>query len=333
MQRFKLSERQAEDILEMRLRQLARLDGIKVEQELAGKREEQAKLQELLDNPAALKRTIVREIEADAKQFGDERRTLIQVAERAVVETRVVDEPVTVVVSQKGWLRARQGHGHDASQFTFKQGDHLYGVFECRTTDTLIALGDNGRAYSVPIASLPSARGDGQPVTTMIDLASGTRIVHTIAAAADSRWLFATRKGFGFIAKLGDMASRQRGGKQFVTLEEGDALLHPVPVFAGAQRLALLSAKGKFLLFGLDEVKTLAAGGRGTTLMGLDPSDHLEQVVPIGALGLRATGMYRNKTVEDILAGAALEPYLGKRARKGRALVVRPKSPLLSPVL
>jgi topoisomerase-4 subunit A len=333
MQRFKLSERQAEDILEMRLRQLARLDGIKVEQELATKREEQTKLQELLDNPTSLKRTIVREIESDAKQYGDERRTLIKVAERAVVETRVVDEPVTVIVSQKGWLRARQGHGHDAAQFTFKQGDGLYGAFECRTTDTLIALGDNGRAYSVQIAALPSARGDGQPVTTMVDLAPGTRIVHTIAAAADSRWLFATRAGYGFIAKLGDMASRQRAGKQFVTLEDGDALLNPVPVFAGAQRLALLSAKGKFLLFGLDEVKTLAAGGRGTILMGLDGNDKLEQAVPIGVKGLRATGPYRNKSVEDILAGTALDPYVGKRARKGRQLDVRPKQPLLSPVL
>jgi topoisomerase-4 subunit A len=333
MARFKLSERQAEDILEMRLRQLARLDGIKVEQELASKREEQGKLQELLDNPASLKRLIVREIESDAKQYGDERRTLIQAAERAVMETRVVDEPVTVIVSQKGWLRARQGHGHDATQFGFKQGDDLYGAFECRTTDTLIALGDNGRAYTVAVASLPSARGDGQPVTTMVDLASGTRIVHMIAAAPDTRWLFTTQGGYGFIAKLSDMTSRQRGGKQFLTLEDGDALLRPVPVFPGAQQLALLSAKGKFLLFGLDEVKVLGGGGRGTILMGLDGNDHLSQVVPIGAAGLRATGTYRNKQVEDILVGADLAAYVGKRARKGRQLDVRPKQPVLSPVL
>lgn len=333
MQRFKLSERQAEDILEMRLRQLARLDGIKVEQELADRRGEQTRLQELLDNPPSLKRTIVREIEADAKQYGDDRRTLIKTAERAVVETRIVDEPVTVIVSQKGWLRARQGHGHDASQFGFKQGDDMYGAFECRTTDMLIAFGDNGRAYSVSVAGLPPARGDGQPVTTMIDLETGTRIVHMIAAAPDSRWLLATQGGFGFIAKLGDMSSRQRGGKQFATLEDGDALLRPVPVFEGALRLALLSAKGKFLLFGLDEVKTLSAGGRGTILMGLDANDKLAQTVPVGMHGLRAAGMYRNKLTEDVLAGAALEPYLGKRARKGRQLDVRPKQPVLSPVL
>ena len=332
MKRFDLTERQAEDILEMRLRQLARLDGIKVEQELADKRAELLKLQDLLDNPSSLKRQLIKEIEADAKQYGDDRRTLIETAERAVLETRVVDEPVTVVVSQKGWLRARQGHGHDASQFTFKQGDDLYGAFECRTTDTLIALGDNGRAYTVAVSALPSARGDGQPVTTMIDLEAGTRVTHMLAAAPDSRWLLATRGGFGFAAKLSDMTSRQRGGKQFVSLETGDELLRPVPLFEGAQQVALLSAKGKFLVFGLDEVKALSGGGRGTILMGLDDKDGVQQVVPIGRKGLRAAGIYRNKPTEDILAGPALEPYVGKRARKGRQLDVRPKQPVLSPV-
>ncbi|OZI24351.1 DNA topoisomerase IV subunit A [Bordetella genomosp. 7] len=333
MERFRLSERQAEDILEMRLRQLARLEGFKIEQELAGKREEQGRLQELLDNPAALKRLLVKEIEADAKQYGDDRRTLIETAERAVLETKVLDEPVTVIVSQKGWLRARQGHGHDASQFSFKQGDSMYGAFECRTTDTLIAIGDNGRVYSVPVAGLPSARGDGQPVTSMIDLGPGTRIVHSVVASADTRWLLATQRGFGFAVRHGDMMSRQRAGKQFITLEQGDALLRPVPLFEGARQLALLSAKGKCLVFGLDEVKVLSGGGRGTVLMGLDAADKLAQTVPVGAGGLRAAGIYRNKPTEDILAGAALEPYVGKRARKGRMLDVRPKQPVLSPVL
>lgn len=331
--RFNLSDRQAEDILEMRLRQLARLEGIKIEQELAARRDEQIKLQELLDNPSSLKRTIVREIEADAKAFGDERRTLIETAERAVLETKVIDEPVTVVVSQKGWLRARQGHGHDASQFTFKQGDDMYGAFECRTTDTLIAIGDNGRAYSVPVSALPSARGDGQPVTTMIDLEPHRRIVHMLVAGTESRWLLSTQKGFGFVAKLGDMMSRQRAGKQFVSLEEGDVLLRPVPVFEGADRLALLSAKGKFLLVELAEIKVMTGGGKGTTLMGLDGNDTLSQVVPVGPKGLRVVGIYRNKEVEDILGNKELIIYMGKRARKGRQLDVRPKSPLLSPVL
>jgi len=337
MQRFKLSERQAEDILEMRLRQLARLEGIKIEQELASQREEQIKLTDLRDNPASLKRLMVREIDADAKLYGDDRRTLIEVAERAVLETRVVDEPVTVVVSEKGWLRARQGHGHDVTQFTFKQGDGLYGAFECRTTDTLIAISDGGRVYTVPVSALPSARGDGQPVTSMVELEPGRRIIHMLASAPTANWLLATEGGMGFITSTADMTSRQRAGKQFITLTRADAkddvLLRPSPVFAGAVHVALLSAKRKILVVDLAEVKVLTGGGRGTVLMQLDPADTLAQVVPVSKLGLRATGIYRTKPSEDILAGAHLAVYIGKRARKGRLLEVRPKDPLLSPVL
>lgn len=333
MKRFKLTERQADDILDMRLRQLARLEGIKIEQELSEKRAEQEKLKELIDQPSALKRLIVKEIEADAKQYGDDRRTLIKVAERAVMEVRVLDEPVTVIVSQKGWLRARQGHGHDASQFNFKASDDCYGVFECRSTDTLIALGSNGRVYSVAVSGLPSARGDGAPVTSMIDLAPGSQIEHMLAASAESRFLFSTEQGFGFIAKISDMVSRQRAGKQFITLEDKDALIRPVPVFEGTINLALMSTRQRLLVIPLDEVKTLASGGRGTILMGIDSPDKLAQCVPLSKAGMRVVGLYRNKQVEDIVSGARLAEYLSKRARKGKLLDIRSKNPVLSPVL
>ena len=333
MKRFKLTERQADDILDMRLRQLARLEGIKIEQELSERRAEQEKLKELIDQPSALKRLIVKEIEADAKQYGDDRRTLIKVAERAVMEVRVLDEPVTVIVSQKGWLRARQGHGHDASQFNFKASDDCYGVFECRSTDTLIALGSNGRVYSVAVSGLPSARGDGAPVTSMIDLAPGSQIEHMLAASAESRFLFSTEQGFGFIAKISDMVSRQRAGKQFITLEDKDALIRPVPVFEGTINLALMSTRQRLLVIPLDEVKTLASGGRGTILMGIDSPDKLAQCVPLSKAGMRVVGLYRNKQVEDIVSGARLAEYLSKRARKGKLLDIRSKNPVLSPVL
>ncbi|RYF65538.1 MAG: DNA topoisomerase IV subunit A, partial [Comamonadaceae bacterium] len=185
MARFNLSERQAEDILEIRLRQLARLEAIKIEQELKELRVEQGKLEEILGSPAALRRLMVKEIEADTKQFGDARRTLIQAEKKAVAEVKVVDEPVTVVVSQKGWVRARQGHGHDAASFAFKAGDGLYGTFECRTVDTLLAFGSNGRVYSIAVALLPGARGDGQPLTTFIELDAGTQLVHYFAGAGN----------------------------------------------------------------------------------------------------------------------------------------------------
>src|SRR5690606_22558079 len=116
-----------------------------------------------------------------------------------------------------------------------------------------------------------------------------------IAAAADTQWLITTGRGYGFAVRLGDMASRQRAGKQFVTLEPGDTLLRPVPLFPQASHLALLSAKGRILVFPLGEVKTLSGGGRGTVLMGVDAPDTLAQAVPIGPGGLRVTGVYRNR--------------------------------------
>src|SRR5574343_1017610 len=127
---------------------------------------------------------MVKEIEADAKLFADARRTLIQAEKKSVAEVKVVDEPVTVVVSQKGWVRSRQGHGHEPSSFAFKAGDGLYGTFECRTVDALLVFGSNGRVYSVAVASLPGARGDGQPVTTLIELESGTQLAHYFAGPA-----------------------------------------------------------------------------------------------------------------------------------------------------
>ena len=167
---FALSERQADDILEIRLRQLARLEAIKIEQELKELRTEQGKLEDILGSESTMRRLICKEIEADAKQFADARRTLIQEEKKVVAEVKVVDEPTTVIISDKGWVRTRQGHGVDSGTLSFKAGDSLHGTFECRTVDQLLAFGSNGRIYSVPVAQLPGGRGDGQPVTTLIEL-------------------------------------------------------------------------------------------------------------------------------------------------------------------
>lgn len=331
MERFRLTERQADDILEMRLRQLARLEGIRIEQELAQKREEQLALQELLDDPAAFKRLMIREIEADAKQYGDDRRTLIETAERAVLETVVVDEPVTVVVSQKGWLRTRQGHGHDASQFGFKTGDALYDAIECRSTQELMALSNTGRSYSIAVASLPSARGDGQPVTAMISLEPGSRIVHMLAGEPDRRVLLGVASGYGFLARIGDLSTRQHAGKQFITLDKGDKLLKPLLLRPDDTAVALLSRKGKFLVVALDELKTLSSGGRGTILMGLDEGDGIEQWAGVGGSGVVLRGVYRARDTELVLTPDELALYAGRRARKGRLLDVKIKQPSLWP--
>ncbi|MES2024111.1 MAG: DNA topoisomerase IV subunit A [Pseudomonadota bacterium] len=331
MDAFKLSERQADDILEIRLRQLARLETIKIQQELAELRSEKSTLQDLLDNPSSMKRLVIKEIEADEKQFGDARRTLIEVAEKATVETKVIDEPVTVVISQKGWVRARTAHGHDAAQFTFKAGDALYDTFECRTVDTLLVFGSNGRIYSVPVSALPGARGDGVPITTLVELASGTRILHYFAGPADVTLLLASTAGYGFTAKSGDMVSRTRGGKAFITLDDGDEPLTPRPVTAAASAIACLSEKGRVLVFGIDEIKSLGAGGRGVILMDLEKNEKLLAAEPISQRGVLVSGAGRGgKAQEVLLSASGLAVHIGKRARKGKALESKIKATTLT---
>lgn len=321
IERFKLSDRQAEDILEIRLRQLARLEAIKIEQELAELKGEQAKLEDILNNPGVLKRTVIKEIEADAKQFGDERRTLIQAEKRAVAEVKVIDEPVTVVVSLKGWVRARTGHGHDPAGFAFKAGDGLYGTFECRTVDPMIVVGSNGRVYSVPVSALPGARGDGSPITTMIELESGTQPVHYLAGSTEQTLLFANTGGFGLLAKLGDLITRQKGGKSFLTLDEGDLVLPPVLVQAGHTQVACLAQGGRMLVFGLDELKLQSNGGRGLTLMEVDAKkDPLISVATVHN-GVKVIGSGRGgKAKEEDVRNSAYTAHIGKRARKGKAV-------------
>jgi topoisomerase-4 subunit A len=332
--RFNLSERQAEDILEIRLRQLARLEAIKIQQELAELRKEKQTLQDLLDNPSSMKRLIIREIEADAKLYGDARRTLIEEAQKAVAEQKVVDEPVTVIISEKGWVRARTGIGHDATQFTFKAGDALYGAFECRTVDTLLGFGNNGKVYSVPVAALPNARGDGVPITTLVDLSGGARIQHYYAGPATTQLMLATTAGYGFLAKAGDMVSRIKGGKAFITLDEGDLPLPPAVVPATANAVAVVSEGARLLVFGLDEMKTLANGGRGVILMELDAKESLVAARPISQKGVLVNGIGRGAKPQELrVVGETLLGHVGKRARKGKPLASKIKPETLTAIV
>lgn len=328
MEAFKLSERQADDILEIRLRQLARLEAIKVQQELAGLRSEKAGLQELLDNPSSMKKLLIKEVEADSKQYGDERRTLMEEAEKAVAEQKLIDEPVTVVISQRGWVRARGGHGHDAQQFSFKAGDALYAAFECRTIDPVLAFGSNGRVYSVPVSLLPGARGDGVPLTTLLELEDGTRLVHYFAGSADTPLMLASTAGYGFASKAGDMISRQKGGKSFMTMEAGDEPLMPRVMGKNASAIACLSENGRLLVFGLDEIKMQPGGGRGVTLMELDAKEKLVAAQPVSQKGVRVIGISSRaaKPQELNLSAASLAIHIGKRARKGKLLASRMKA-------
>ncbi|MCW5670881.1 MAG: DNA topoisomerase IV subunit A [Hydrogenophaga sp.] len=327
IERFNLSDRQAEDILEIRLRQLARLEAIKIEQELKELREEQGRLEDILGNPGSLKRLMIKEIEADAKTFADARRTLIQTEKKAVAEIKVVDEPVTVVISSKGWVRARTGHGHEAGSFAFKAGDGLYGTFECRTVDTLITFGSNGRVYSVPVASLPGARGDGQPITTLIELESGTQPLHYFAGPANAALLLSSSGGYGFLATVENMVSRQRGGKTFLNLGEGETPCAPshaaftsggVPLVP-ATHVCCASTGGRILTFEIGELKLMEKGGRGLMLIDLEAKDTLAGAAAY-TRSVKIEGIGRGgKEREETLEIRSLNNARAARARKGKA--------------
>jgi topoisomerase-4 subunit A len=331
IERFKLSDRQAEDILEIRLRQLARLEALRIEQELKELREEQGRLQDILGSATSLRRLLVREIETDAKAFGDARRTLIQAEKKAVVEVKVIDEPLTVVVSSKGWVRARQGHGHDPAGFAFKAGDGLYGTFECRSVDTLLAFGDNGRVYSVAVSALPGARGDGQPLTTLIELEPGSQLLHYFAGPAHATLLLSGSGGYGFLATVEAMVSRNKSGKSFITLGAGETLCAPshvsgssASVAAGqtampeATHVACASTGGRILTFDIGELRLMEKGGRGLMLIDLDQKDSLAGAAAY-ARSVRIEGLGRGgKAREETLEIRSLNNARAARAKKGK---------------
>jgi topoisomerase-4 subunit A len=335
--RFGLSERQAEDILEIRLRQLARLEAIRIQQELKELREEQKKLDEILGSPAALRRLMVKEIEQDARQFADARRTLIQAEKKTVAEVRVLDEPVTVVVSQKGWARTQKGWAREqaggvAPDYAFKAGDGLYAAFECRTVDTLLAFGSNGRVYSVPVALLPGGRGDGQPLTTLIELESGTQLTHYFSGASGAWLLLSGSGGYGFLATVENMVSRLKAGKAFVSCAEGETVCRPSPanvpppvgtpaagLHAPATHVACASTGGRILTFEIGELKAMSNGGRGLMLIDLDPKDSLAGAAAY-TRSVRISGIGRGgKEREETLEIRSLNNAKAGRGRKGKA--------------
>ena len=317
--RFDLSDRQAEDILEIRLRQLARLEGIKIERELAELRTEKSELEALLGDEGKLKKLVIKEIRADAARYGDERRTLVEEAARAGVTQTVLDEPVTVIVSEKGWVRCRSGHGVDLANLAFKDGDRLAAAFECRSVDALVALTDGGRALTVAVSTLPDGRGNGSPLASLVELPSGAKIVQVLAGKAERRVLLATSDGYGFLCRLGDMTATKRAGKQFMSVDEGARLLPPL-LFDGAEGLhvATLSSGGKLLLFPIDQMKELSGGGRGNVLMGLDEGETLAAVCVAHTSLTLLCNTRGGKPVETSIAPRDWEQWLGKRARKGK---------------
>lgn len=324
--RFDLTEIQAEDILEIRLRQLARLEGIRIEKELGALREERVQLQSLLDDRKAMTRLILKEIGDDAKKYGDARRTLIEaVAPAGQAEIAVPDEPVTLILSRNGWVRARQGHGIDPATITYKTGDFPMLVRESRTTWPLVLLDTRGRAYSLRISDLPGGRGDGAPITTMVEFQDGAKLAAAISDTLDATYLFAGSAGYGFVARVGDLITRQKAGKAFMSMEPGEHVLAPARIADGATHVACVSEGARLLCFALDEVK-VQTGGRGVILMGLDKGESLVAVAAGSGTSWIVEGSGRGGKTKALSIGPRdIEKYRLHRARKGCLLPERIK--------
>jgi topoisomerase-4 subunit A len=314
--KWKFSERQAEDIVNLRLGQLTKLDGVKLNDERKALEAERKGLKAILGDDKALRKLVVAELAEDAKKYGDERRTLMKAEERAQIERTVLEEPITVILSKKGWVRARSGHGVDMDSVNFKDGDARYLEIECKTTDTLTVLASGGKAFSVDAAALPSGRGDGAPMNTLVN--SGPDDIVWIALGdPQTQLLVANTGGNGFLCRLGDLASKTRQGKDFMTVPEGAKALPPALVGEG-RMVAALSSDARLLVFPLDEVPARPNGGVGVQLIALPENIVLAAAAVTDGNSLVVSGIKRKNRAVETLDAKALAEYQGKRAQRGR---------------
>jgi topoisomerase IV subunit A len=316
MAKWKFSERQAEDIVNIRLGQLTRLDGVKLNEERKALEAERKDLKSILGNEKELKKLVVRELDADAKLYGDARRTLIRTEERAQVERTVVEEPLTVILSKKGWMRARTGHNLDVGTLTFKDGDGLLQTLECKTTDAVILLAESGKTFSLEAAALPTGRGDGAPVNTLVH-SSSDDIVWMGTGDPAQKLLMNSSAGLGFVCKLGDLVSRTRQGKDFMAVGEGAQARPPARVDSG-RYVAALSSDARLLVFPLEDVPVRPNGGVGVQLLALPEKETLASVAVTDGKALAVSGIRRKNRALQTLDAAQLAAHTGKRAQRGK---------------
>ena len=312
--KYKFTERQAQDIVDLRLGQLTRLDGVKLNDERKALESQRKELKAILGDEKELKRLVVAELQEDAKKYGDERRTLIKTAERAQVERNVVEEPITVILSQKGWIRARTGHAFDLSSLSFKDGDALLQTLECKTTDPVIVLSASGKSFTIDAAAIPAGRGDGAPVNTLVN-SSSDDIVWMRSGDLSQPLLMNSSAGLGFVCKLGDLLTKTRQGKDFMKVEEG-ARAQP-PALVAHDKVAALSSDARLLVFPLEEVPVRPNGGVGVQLIALPEKATLASVATTDGKSLAVSGFKRVRK-SAVLNQKQIAEHMGKRAQRGK---------------
>ncbi len=317
--RFELTELQADSILEIRLRQLAKIEEIAVKKEQAELAEEAEGIRTLLADEQALRGLMRDELIHDAKEYGDVRRSRLVTRESAqpLDETRLMTaEPVTVVLSHNGWIRAAKGHDVDPESLSYKSGDGYQAHIAGRSTQPTVVFDDTGRAYTLATHTLPSARGQGEPVTGRVTPPSGARFTAVAMGEPEQRVVLWSPAGFGFVTSVGDLVGRQRAGKKVFSLPKGAVPGQPVLPGKAFAYLAVATSDGHVLVVDAEELPVLAKG-KGNKLVSLKTGAEIVAVAALGEDdGLRVTAGARTMTIKP----ADLALYRGKRAARGRSL-------------
>jgi topoisomerase-4 subunit A len=328
MERFGLSDVQAEAILELKLRHLARLEEMQIRGEQTALTTERNTLQRTLGDERLLKQLIAKELQADAEKYGDARRSPLVVAAparaRARDETTLTPvEPVTVVLSARGWVRAAKGHDLDPTTLSYKSGDQFLAAARGRSNQPAIFLDTTGRSYALPAHTLPSARGQGEPLSGRLAPPDGAGFVTVLMGAPEDALVLGTDAGYGFVATLDDLTTRNRAGKVLITMAEGTRVLPPLPLTDPAARLVVVTNTGHLLLFPLMELPRMPRG-KGVKLISVadvdDAGRRAEYVVgwALVRMGERVSLSCGKRTLT--LHAKELEHYAGLHGRRGLKL-------------
>jgi topoisomerase-4 subunit A len=324
MKRFKLSELQAEAILELKLRFLNKLEEMEIRGEQAKLQEERAALEKILGSKKLLRKQVRDELERDVAEFGDRRRSPIverEAAKALDAAALIPSEPVTVVLSEKGWIRAGKGHDLDPAALQYKSGDAFLTAARGRSNQLAVLLDSTGRTYAIPAHELPSAKSHGEPLSAFLQPPPGATFVGVVMGEPDDLWLMSTDDGYGFIARFEDLMTDRKAGKAVVNVADGAKALRPQRMTDLAKDwIAAATTSGKLLLFGADELPQLARG-RGVQTIKLHKTALFpESVVGTAAVPEGGTLVVHAGKRYTNLKGADLEPYVGKRAQRGLKL-------------
>ncbi len=326
MKRFKLSEIQADYVLDTKLRQLARLEEIKIKEEQKELQKERDQLEKTLGSKQRMKTMIRKEIQADAKEYGDKRRSPIvdrPVAEAMGESDLVPSEPVTVILSEKGWVRSAKGHEIDPTELNYKSGDGFLDAARLRSSQLVVFLDSAGRSYSLPAHTMPSARGHGEPLTGRLAPAGDAVFKAALGGDPEKLYLLASDAGYGFVAQLQDLYSKTRAGKALLTLPKGGQVLRPAEVYdIETDRVVAITNIGRMLLFPLAELPTMSRG-KGNKIIGI-PSKRVvareEFVVAVASVPVRGKLTAFSGKRHITLRPSDLDHYQGERGRRGSKL-------------